>query len=307
MKKLLLLSVIFCLSVSLAACKTADPAASSNAKTEDVDVDVEQGDIAEKEEEPKEQKEQKSDEPVVSIEFLGKQYYPIDISAGNAQDYIETDFKIKNLTNKDIIGTKVKISFMDAFNEKIIDMVYRFDDTIPAGSELTTEGKGLVYNQFMKDHIKLKDADASKMSIEYEVIKVIYADELDELKTSLSHGNEIVSIDFIEKNFYPIDLTSGHVSEFLEMNFTVNNHSEKDISAVQGVIIFKNIYGDEIMRMNWSDDTTIGANSSMDIIGKGLDYNRFMNDHVLLNNTPFEKILFEFKPERILFMDGTEA
>lgn len=310
MKKLLFILIAVGLSISVFGCNgndstkpTSSTQSSSTSNEENISTDKVDSNDSNKKQKKLEEKKETPIQDLVSIELLGKQYHPIDVAKGQVQEFISLDFKIKNLSDKDIAGIKTSIKFLDAFGDEIITLNFKFDDTIASQNEYLTEGIGLGYNQFIDEHIKFKDADFSKMSIEYKIQQIVYTDEVETLKSN--EANNEIDMRFTDMVFYPVDIMAGRASEFLELKLVAVNNTDKSISAFQGTTKFKDIFGDEIMYLNYSCDKTIAPKSQIEISGQGLDYNMFLDEHVRLKNTPFEKIIFEFIPKKILFEDGT--
>jgi hypothetical protein len=84
------------------------------------------------------------------------------------------------------------------------------------------------------------------------------------------------------------------------------NKSDKDIEGVKGVLKFADIFGDEIMNVRWSYDGGVPAKQSIVERNVGVDINHFMDDHMKLWNTDFDKLKSNFEVSTIIFKDGTK-
>ncbi|MDC5235417.1 hypothetical protein NRA21_04550 [Acinetobacter baumannii] len=116
--------------------------------------------------------------------------------------------------------------------------------------------------------------------------------------------NEILTTAIISKEGYS---RYDYINKVTNIGFKLafENHSAKDISGFKGVVIFKDMFGDNIKEINLSYDDGVKANSTSTYEGS-IDYNEFMADDVKLLNTSLDKIKFNFFPSVILFKDGSK-
>ena len=93
---------------------------------------------------------------------------------------------------------------------------------------------------------------------------------------------------------------------YVTSEFSVTNNTNKDIKGIQGVVIYKDMFGKEIMRIN--------CDFTKEIIYSGTTYiesdllfecNQFIDSHMKLYNTKYESLAFEYQIKTILFTDGT--
>lgn len=91
----------------------------------------------------------------------------------------------------------------------------------------------------------------------------------------------------------------------IEFQLAFENHSDKDIAGLKGIISFKDMFGDTIKNLTLSYDDGVKANSTAKYDGS-MDYNEFMAEDTKLLNTDLDKIKFEFTPSVIMFKDGSK-
>ncbi len=112
---------------------------------------------------------------------------------------------------------------------------------------------------------------------------------------------KLVSVVVLSKR--NIDADYGQKGVVFDVAF--ENKGDKDIEGVKGVLHIQDIFGDEIMNINWSFDQGIKAGASSVERGSGMDINQFMDRHMKLWNTDFSKMKTSFEVSTIVFADGT--
>lgn len=108
----------------------------------------------------------------------------------------------------------------------------------------------------------------------------------------------------LEKELLGSDYDADRFSDVITMDLEVRNLSESEIAGVKGVTVFKDIFGDEILRVSISIDESIPAGERLTWNGS-LDFNEFRDDHRKLANTDAAKLEMAWEPELILFADGS--
>lgn len=91
-----------------------------------------------------------------------------------------------------------------------------------------------------------------------------------------------------------------------EITFAVNfsNSTGKEIRAFDGVLIFTDLLGNEILSAGLAVNDSLAAGGFIEWEGK-LDYNQFISSHERLRNAETENTKVIFALEKILFSDGT--
>jgi recombinational DNA repair protein RecT len=95
--------------------------------------------------------------------------------------------------------------------------------------------------------------------------------------------------------------------EFIELVYSVENNSDKNIKGIEGVMHVKDMFGKTIIDINWDVLERIPANSSKTVQGTGLDYNQFMDKHKKLYGTSFDSLVFEYEFKTIMYEDGASS
>jgi len=110
---------------------------------------------------------------------------------------------------------------------------------------------------------------------------------------------EAVNLTVYEKSF-----SEGDFEDYIQIKCRYENRSEKEIRAFQGVLRFKDIFGDLIYesRLKIADPVAAGAKGAW--TGR-IDYNQFMDEHKALRNTALEDMKIEWTPVTVIFADGT--
>lgn len=92
--------------------------------------------------------------------------------------------------------------------------------------------------------------------------------------------------------------------EYITYKFVIQNKSDKGIRAVKGSISFTNLFDDEIKSLSFVYDQPIAAGKEVTWNAQ-TDYNQFMDDDVALKNKDLKDLKVVWKPEKVIFEDGT--
>lgn len=125
----------------------------------------------------KEEAEKKELANAVTLNVYNKNVIYKDTSKWRFSDFVELKMNCKNNTDKDIIAVKGTIKITDLFDNPILNISLLYDeDTIPAKGEVDIEDIGLDVNQFMDEHLKVRDTEFSKLKFTFETESVAFSD-----------------------------------------------------------------------------------------------------------------------------------
>ena len=128
--------------------------------------------------------------------------------------------------------------------------------------------------------------------------------EKERLET-LSKLNDALTVSVLSLTFRNSDFNSSRYSDDFVIKIGFENHTDKDLVGVKGVVIFKDIFGDVIKKVGLSNDDDIKAHKTHTWVGT-LDYNQFMDPDNKLRTTSFDKLKIEWEPEVYIFSDGSQ-
>ena len=115
-----------------------------------------------------------------------------------------------------------------------------------------------------------------------------------------------VTLNVYNKNVIEKNASAWRFNDFVELKMNCKNNTDKDIIAVKGIIHITDLFGNGIINISLLYDTgTISAKSEVDIKDIGLEVNQFMEEHIKLRDTEFEKLKFTFETESVAFADGS--
>ncbi len=103
-----------------------------------------------------------------------------------------------------------------------------------------------------------------------------------------------------------VNKNKDYGQRWVSLEIAFDNKSDKDIRGIKGVLKLTDIFDDKIMHINWSFDQGIPAKRSVVERGSGVDINQFMDPHMKLWNTDFDKLKSSFEINTIIFKDGTK-
>lgn len=92
---------------------------------------------------------------------------------------------------------------------------------------------------------------------------------------------------------------------FVSFDVAYENKGDKDIAGIKGILRIADMFGDKVLSINWGFDSGVGAHKTFVEKGSGLKVNQFMDEHMKLWNTEYEKLKFSFIVSKIVFKDGS--
>ena len=92
--------------------------------------------------------------------------------------------------------------------------------------------------------------------------------------------------------------------DYITYKFALQNKTDKDIVAITGTMTFNDLFDKEIKTLRLTYDDGIKANSSVNYSAT-TDYNQFRDEDELLKSKTLDKIKLVWRPEKIIFKDGT--
>tara|TARA_Y100001960_G_C14396901_1_gene691449 strand:- start:115 stop:765 length:651 start_codon:yes stop_codon:yes gene_type:complete len=142
--------------------------------------------------------------------------------------------------------------------------------------------------------------ESDKVKATREAINKTDAESLKnaELKKKI---NSMIKVELLSKEYIDGDFQDG-----VNMEIKFTNGSGKNIKGIKGTAEINDIFDDNITQFNLSLDEPIAAGESFVYEG-GVTTNQFDSGDKKLISTPFDRLKFKFKPEVILFEDGTKT
>lgn len=92
--------------------------------------------------------------------------------------------------------------------------------------------------------------------------------------------------------------------DYITIKLSYENKSGKDIRGFKGVVVFKDLFGDEIKSVNLKEDEIFKVGETKRV-SRTINYNQFIDADQKLNGTTMDNLKVEWKPELIMFTDGS--
>jgi len=153
----------------------------------------------------------------------------------------------------------------------------------------------MTYGEILEDGKKWK-AEQEKKEAEQKALAEKAAKEEAERIKKLT---EAVIVSCFEKGF-----TNYNYEDYITYKFVIKNKSDKNIRAVKGGITFTNLFDEKISSLNFVYDQPIEAGTEITWDAQ-TDYNQFKDEDKTLRNKDLKDIKVVWKPEKIIFEDGT--
>ena len=155
--------------------------------------------------------------------------------------------------------------------------------------------EGMTYGEILADGKKWK-AEQEKIEAEQKALAEKAAKEEAERIKKLS---ESVMVTCFKKGFAEVDY-----QDYITYKFVIKNKTDKKIRAIKGEVTFTNLFDEKIKSFNFEYDQPIPAGKQV-IWAATTDYNQYMDDDQTLKNKDLKDLKVVWKPEKIIFEDGT--
>ena len=170
-----------------------------------------------------------------------------------------------------LAGTMFRLKIQD---KKLEDMTY--SDMLENGKKWKAE----------KDKIEAEQKALAEKAAKEEAVRI-------------KKLTEAVIVSCFEKGYTEVDY-----QDYITYKFVIQNKSEKKIRAVKGEITFTNLFDEKIKSLNFVYDQPIKAGKKVNW-NATTDYNQFMDGDKTLKNKDLKDLKVVWKPEKVIFEDGT--
>jgi len=157
------------------------------------------------------------------------------------------------------------------------------------------ELENMTYSEILEDGKEWKK-EQEKIEAEQQALAEKAAKEEAE---RIKRLNQSVMVSCYQKGF-----SEGDYEDYITYKFVIQNKSDKNVRAVKGDITFTNLFDDEIKSLSFVYDQPIPAGQEVNW-NATTDYNRFMDEDQALKNKDLKDLKVIWKPEKIIFEDGT--
>ncbi|MCK4825795.1 hypothetical protein KA005_59150 [bacterium] len=111
-------------------------------------------------------------------------------------------------------------------------------------------------------------------------------------------------------SMFEVKLTGKHVfeanySDHLGFNLLLINHTEKDIKAVQGVLIFTDLFDAEILKIRITLEEDVPAGRTVKDNDHSIKLNKFKSEHQRLKTIGTKNLKMRLEVHGIIFKDGS--
>lgn len=114
-----------------------------------------------------------------------------------------------------------------------------------------------------------------------------------------------LSVVLYEKGFREKDIYAGQFNDYITVKVALENRGDKPIKAFRGTFVFKDLFGKEIYSISLYSDEGLKPKQKKTKV-YSIEYNQFVDAHEKLRFTSLSNMRVEWKPQTILFADGTK-
>ena len=114
-----------------------------------------------------------------------------------------------------------------------------------------------------------------------------------------------IKVTVYDKKIRPKNYDAGRYSDFIELDYKVENNTKYDIKGIKGILHIKDQFDEKIMDIQC--DISIGvivSGGSKSNTNTGLDYNEFRQAHNKLYSLDYSDLIFEYEIEQVNFTNG---
>ncbi|WP_417800177.1 hypothetical protein [Tenacibaculum sp.] len=155
--------------------------------------------------------------------------------------------------------------------------------------------EGLTYREILEKGKRWKEKEEELEKEQKLLAEKAKKEELERI----NRLSESVVISCFEKGFYKYKY-----EDYITYKFVIQNKSSKNIRAVKGSLIFSNLFDEEIKTINLVYDKVLTADTTVNYEAQ-TDYNQFSDSDKALKNKELKDMKVKWKPEKIIFEDGT--
>jgi hypothetical protein len=113
-----------------------------------------------------------------------------------------------------------------------------------------------------------------------------------------------ISVALLSKTFHKADYSLGDSGDRIDLTLTFYNYLKKDVRAIKGTVVFRDLFDEVILRVNLTDETGMRAGGNSQWRG-GIEYNQFIDSHQRLLSIDTNDTGISFELESVIYTDGT--
>jgi len=117
---------------------------------------------------------------------------------------------------------------------------------------------------------------------------------------SLAEIDSMFEVKLIGKRVF-----EANYSDHLGFNLLLTNHTEKDIKAVQGILIFTDLFDSEINQIRLTLERNVPAGQTIKNNDYSMELNQFDSEDQRLRTIDIKNLKMRFEVHGIIFKDGT--
>jgi|ERR1051326_3142590 hypothetical protein len=224
---------------------------------------------------------------VLLLQACGRDPHNVPITSKNRDTFMDEIKDMKGLTVDEVrllIAYQVRGGISKAFGGK---------ERNPAGKtvgELIQEAR--------------KDADAEKTETDKQKR---LADESKAKQEALAAElRKAVNVAVYEKGFLPSNPMGGRYQDYITIRCAYENTSSKEIRAFKGVVVFQDLFGSDIYRVNLTISDPIRTGEKANWNGT-INFNQFIDAQRRLRDADLKNMKVVWMPVSVLFADGTKV
>ncbi len=217
-------------------------------------------------------------------------------------DWVELDFTLENLGAQDIRGVRGNLIIQDMFGKEIVSDRCTFTGKlIPAGSSVDFTDLSVVIDEYDNGYLKFFETMFEDLQFVYELTHVVFVQPEEEEK----EPSDPVAVRMTNKSSIPPSTTGGRNFYYVQFLMYVYNNTDKDIRGIEGDLVIRDLFGEELLVYECDITGTFSANKKSLHSLAGLRVNEFSYGERQVFSEEYEDLEFQYVIKSVLFWDGT--
>ncbi len=114
-----------------------------------------------------------------------------------------------------------------------------------------------------------------------------------------------VLLDALSVTIYEKGFQTYEYQDYITIKLSYENHSARDIRGFKGMVVWRDLFGDEVRKNSLKEDQILKAGETRRV-SRTLAYNKFDSGDQLLLSKSLDNLKVEWLPAMIVFTDGSK-
>ncbi len=242
-------------------------------------------------------------EKPVEVTVTGKESYEDYLF-----DWIELDFQVRNLGDREIRGVRGELAIMDLFGKEIKTVRCSFtQDLIPAREVVEIPERPMLISSYEEADAQLFETDFENLQFAFSLTHVVYTQPEPQDEEPEPEPEDPVTVTVVKMLASPADFSRRQVYSSVQLTIDTRNNTGKELKALEGTITIRDMFGEELETYQCD----LYAYKAYTVVDGADRQNFFITFYdvtpgsLTILYSEFEELEFEYTLYTILYEDGT--